>query len=78
MQQRLRRFISDRTRIFAAMSHDLKTPITRLRLRTELLDDDDLRAKFEKDLEEMEAMVAADARLHARRRNAASRRSRST
>jgi signal transduction histidine kinase len=59
MQQRLAAFIHDRTRIFAAMSHDLKTPITRLRLRTALLDDADLRAKFEKDLAEMEAMVAA-------------------
>lgn len=59
MQQKLARFIADRTRIFAAMSHDLKTPITRLRLRAELLDDAGLRAKFEKDLQEMETMVGA-------------------
>jgi signal transduction histidine kinase len=58
MQGRLSRFIADRTRIFTAMSHDLKTPITRLRLRTELLDDEALRAKFSKDLEDMETMVA--------------------
>ena len=58
MQRRLSRFISDRTRIFTAMSHDLKTPITRLRLRAEMLDDEALRAKFVKDLEEMEAMVS--------------------
>jgi signal transduction histidine kinase len=57
MQQRLSRFIADRTRIFTAMSHDLKTPITRLRLRTELLDDEALRAKYAKDLFDMEAMV---------------------
>ena len=57
MQQRLSRFIADRTRIFTAMSHDLKTPITRLRLRSEMLDDEALRAKFAKDIEEMEAMV---------------------
>jgi len=57
MQQRLSRFIADRTRVLAAMSHDLKTPITRLRLRTEMLDDEALRGKFAKDLEEMEAMV---------------------
>jgi signal transduction histidine kinase len=57
MQQRLSRFIADRTRIFTAMSHDLKTPITRLRLRTEMLEDDALRTKFAKDLDEMEAMV---------------------
>jgi signal transduction histidine kinase len=59
MQQKLSKFISDRTRIFAAMSHDLKTPITRLRLRAELLDDAELRAKFVNDLEEMEAMVGS-------------------
>jgi signal transduction histidine kinase len=41
------------------MSHDLKTPITRLRLRAELLDNPELRAKFEKDLAEMESMVSA-------------------
>jgi len=58
MQGRLSRFISDRTRILTAMSHDLKTPITRLRLRTELLEDETLRAKFSKDLGEMESMVA--------------------
>jgi signal transduction histidine kinase len=58
MQSRLASYIQDRSRILAAMSHDLKTPITRLRLRAELLDDDDLRAKFVKDLEEMESMVA--------------------
>jgi len=57
MQQRLARFIADRTRIFTAMSHDLKTPITRLRLRAEMLEDEALRAKFAKDLQEMEAMV---------------------
>ena len=59
MQQKLAKFISDRTRIFTAMSHDLKTPITRLRLRAEMLDDAELRAKFVKDLQEMEAMVSA-------------------
>ncbi|HXV12105.1 MAG TPA: ATP-binding protein [Burkholderiales bacterium] len=59
MQRRLIAFIRDRTRILAAMSHDLKTPITRLRLRAELLDDPALRAKFEKDLSEMESMVTA-------------------
>jgi len=59
MQQKLVKFIAERTRIFAAMSHDLKTPITRLRLRAELLDDPELRTKFEKDLQEMEVMVSA-------------------
>lgn len=57
MQGRLVRFIEDRTRIFAAMSHDLKTPITRMRLRADLLDDEELRHRFEADLKEMEVMV---------------------
>ena len=57
MQGRLVAFLRERAQALAAMSHDLKTPITRLRLRTELLDDPTLRAKFEKDLIEMEAMV---------------------
>ncbi|WP_434778136.1 ATP-binding protein [Neisseria sp. Ec49-e6-T10] len=58
MQQRLKHFIQDRTHIFAAMSHDLKTPITRLRLRAEMLEDDSLRQRFEQDLKEMEQMVS--------------------
>lgn len=57
MQARLARFIEDRTRIFAAMSHDLKTPITRMRLRADLLDDEEARQRFEADLKEMESMV---------------------
>jgi signal transduction histidine kinase len=57
MQARLARFIQDRTRILAAMSHDLKTPITRMRLRADLLDDEEARQRFEHDLKEMEAMV---------------------
>jgi signal transduction histidine kinase len=57
MQRRLSRFISDRVRILAAMSHDLKTPITRMRLRAEMLEDEAVRAKFERDLAEMESMV---------------------
>lgn len=59
MQSRLAGYIRDRTRVLAAMSHDLKTPITRLRLRSELLDDAQLRARFTGDLEEMESMVGA-------------------
>jgi len=57
MQQRLSTFINDRTRVLTALSHDLKTPLTRLRLRAELLDDDVLRGKIEADLTEMQAMV---------------------
>ena len=57
MQQRIRRFIDDRERLFSSISHDLKTPITRLRLRVELLDDEVQIAKFNKDLDELELMV---------------------
>jgi signal transduction histidine kinase len=58
MQRRLSGFIEDRTRMLTALSHDLKTPLTRMRLRAELLDDDDQRSRFESDLKEMEAMVS--------------------
>jgi signal transduction histidine kinase len=57
MQARLIRVIEERTRLLTAMSHDLKTPITRMRLRAEMLEDHSLRDKFESDLGEMEAMV---------------------
>jgi len=59
MQSRLAAYLRERTQVLAAMSHDLKTPITRLRLRAELLDDAQLRTKFGNDLQEMEAMVAS-------------------
>lgn len=59
MQNRLIRYIEDRDRILAAVSHDLKTPITRLRLRTELLEDSPLRDKFQIDLDDMQRMAQA-------------------
>ncbi len=59
MQNRLIRYIEDRDRILAAVSHDLKTPITRLRLRTELLEDSPLRDKFQADLDDMQRMAQA-------------------
>ncbi len=59
MQARLAGYIQERTRILAAVSHDLKTPITRMRLRVEVLDDPLLKAKFIKDLQELENMVSA-------------------
>jgi signal transduction histidine kinase len=57
MQTNLIRFINERTRLFTAMSHDLKTPLTRIRLRAEMLDDKALRESFEADVMEMESMV---------------------
>ncbi len=59
MQRRLRRYIEDRGEVLAAVSHDLKTPITRLRLRTEMLEQENVREKFNQDLDEMEQMVHA-------------------
>ncbi|HRD96966.1 MAG TPA: ATP-binding protein [Rubrivivax sp.] len=58
MQQRLAAFVNERTRMLTALSHDLKTPLTRMRLRTDLMDDDEQRQRFEADLKEMEAMVS--------------------
>ena len=57
MQARIKRLIEDRTQTLAAVSHDLKTPITRLRLRAEFVADQDLRRTIESDLDEMEAMI---------------------
>lgn len=59
MQTRLQLFIKDRTRILAAVSHDLKTPLTRMRLRTEMLEESERRQSFLKDLDEMQAMTRA-------------------
>jgi signal transduction histidine kinase len=59
MQARLIGYIRERTALLAAMSHDLKTPITRLRLRSELLGDPQMKEKFTKDLDEMESLVGA-------------------
>ncbi|TXT31923.1 MAG: Two-component sensor histidine kinase [Rhodocyclaceae bacterium] len=57
MQQRIRTSIEERERFLAAVSHDLKTPVTRLRLRSEMLDDPDLRERFVRDLDEMQGML---------------------
>ncbi len=57
MQERIQRFVRDRTLMVAAMSHDLRTPITRLRLRAEFVDDDEQRRRMLADLADMESMV---------------------
>jgi signal transduction histidine kinase len=57
MQDRLRRYLDSRSRVLAAMSHDLKTPLTRLRLQVETLEDSALAARIGKELSEMELMV---------------------
>jgi signal transduction histidine kinase len=57
MQDRLRRFVDDRTQMVAAMSHDLKTPLTRLRLRAEFVEDQEQQRKMLADLDAMSAMI---------------------
>jgi signal transduction histidine kinase len=59
MQQRIRGGIEERERFLAAVSHDLKTPVTRLRLRSELLEDPGLRERFVRDLDEMQDMLGS-------------------
>lgn len=59
MTARLKRFVEDRTRMLAAISHDLRTPITSLRLRAEFVDDPENRARIIETLDEMEQMVEA-------------------
>lgn len=57
MQHRIQRYLHDREQLFSAISHDLRTPITRLRLRSEMLEDEALRRKFEADLSELDLLV---------------------
>jgi len=57
MQKRVKRLVDDRTQTLAAISHDLKTPLTRMRLRTEDIADPDLARAVTTDLAEMEAML---------------------
>jgi signal transduction histidine kinase len=59
MQRRIRSGIEERERFLAAVSHDLKTPVTRLRLRSELLENTDLRERFVRDLDEMQGMLGS-------------------
>jgi signal transduction histidine kinase len=57
MQDRLRRFLEDRTQMLAAISHDLRAPLARLRLRAELVADGEQQRKMFNDLEAMNAMI---------------------
>jgi signal transduction histidine kinase len=59
MQARLGRFVRDRTQALAAISHDLRTPITTLRLRAEFIEDGEIRAKILETLDEMQRMTEA-------------------
>lgn len=57
MRERLDRTVRDRTAMLAAVAHDLRTPITTLRLRAEFIEDEDMRLRILGTLDEMEAMA---------------------
>ncbi|MDZ7841742.1 MAG: ATP-binding protein [Gammaproteobacteria bacterium] len=57
MQRKIQDYLRQRSGLLAAVSHDLKTPITRLRIRAEMLEDELLKEKIETDLKDMESMV---------------------
>jgi len=57
MQARIRRLVDGRTQMIAAISHDLRTPITRLRLRAEFVEDPEAQRRMLADLDEMETMI---------------------
>lgn len=57
MRDRIRRLIDDRTRMLAAVSHDLRTPLTRLRLRVETMEDAETREQALADIRSIETMT---------------------
>lgn len=59
MQHRLRTFVNERTKMLASISHDLRTPITSLRLRAEMLDERDTAESMIATLNDMQAMIEA-------------------
>lgn len=59
MQARLHRFIDDRTKMLAAIGHDLRTPLTSLRLRTEFVRDEQIQRKMQATIEELQSMTEA-------------------
>lgn len=59
MQDRLKRFISDRTMMLAALAHDLRSPLTAMRVQSEMVEDEETRASVSRSLDEMSDMVEA-------------------
>ncbi|MHA6723244.1 ATP-binding protein [Sphingomonas sp. RS2018] len=59
MQDRIHRLIADRTEALAAVGHDFRTPLARLRLRADSVDDDETREAIQRDVAEMDDMVAS-------------------
>ena len=70
MQERIRGLMEDRTRVLAAVAHDMRTYLTRLRLRTEFIEDMDQRRRAETDVEEM-SLLLDDTLLFAQQASAA-------
>jgi signal transduction histidine kinase len=59
MRERLSRFVLDRTKMLAAVGHDLRTPITTMRLRAEFIEDDEIRIRMLASLDEIQQMAEA-------------------
>lgn len=59
MQRRLAGMMADRTRMLAALGHDLRSPITALQLRAEMVEDAETRERMTATLDEMQQMVEA-------------------
>jgi signal transduction histidine kinase len=58
MQNKIQNLINERTSMLAAISHDLRTPLTRLRLRSDFVNDPMQQQKLNADLDEMEQMIS--------------------
>src|SRR5690606_3339926 len=59
LQHRIRKLVDERTHMLAAVSHDLRTPLTRLRLRISKMPETSQREMMQADLNEMEDMITA-------------------
>lgn len=59
MQDRLSRFVADRTLMLAALAHDLRSPLTAMRVQSEMIDDPETRAALGRSTDEMSSMVEA-------------------
>jgi two-component system osmolarity sensor histidine kinase EnvZ len=59
MQAQIQHFIAERTHMLASISHDLRAPLTRMRLRSEFMEDLDHQRKLIRDVEEMQSMINA-------------------